>query len=138
MTLLTKIAELPGKAKAALVAGTVALTLVSGIAGYSYYQGHHAAAVKAQPQIERAQDQAAVSDLIAHGSGQVAQRYDSYIDQTQGAQAALARFNAEAMKAEDADEAIDPERTTRLLAAQRELCNSYPGIVGCESADHAN
>ena len=138
MALLSDITRLPGRLKAIVVAGVASLTLAAGIAGYSYYQGHHAAAEQARPQIERAKDEALVSDLTTQGSNQVASRLDFYVHQNLGANAGLTRYNAEALKANDADEALDPARADRLLAAQRGLCNSYPGIVGCEPADHAN
>lgn len=135
MKLLAKLALLPAKLKATLIVGTASLALITGIAGYSYYNGHHDAATKARPQIERAQDQASVSGLNVEGASELADRLDTYINQTQDGYAGAARAAVAAAKAEDANEALDPTRVARIRAADRELCKTYPSLVGCQSAD---
>lgn len=62
---------------------------------------------------------------------QAAARIDAVVHrQAEGADVAR-RYSTEAVKAEDANAPLSPDRVVRLRNADRELCQLAPGLEGC-------
>ena len=67
-------------------------------------------------------------DLEAEGYAEQAVRTDTYHHQTLTIQTQAAQTEADLRSLPDADAPIDPARLDRLRAADRELCESSPGL----------
>src|SRR5512143_2180104 len=110
-----------------LAAAAVVLVMAAGL----YWKGRHDDAVRERPKTEAALVQAKVAGLEAEGAQVSAQRVDVVVRQRDAVNAAVAQLLSKALKSEDANAPLDPNRTARLRDADRELCLTAPGLTGC-------
>ena len=108
---------------ALLAAGVAGLVL---ILAWAFTAGRRDAA----PAIEAATDQAVSSRLEAEGAAASAARLEAFHRQSLATLEALGAVQAAALQAEDADAPLDPDRTARLRAHDRQLCGAA-GFNGC-------
>jgi hypothetical protein len=97
----------------------------------TYWKGRNDDAAKARPKIEAAQAKVAVAGLEIHGARQSAQRVEVVVRQREAAAATVAQVTAKALKSEDADAPLAPDRAARLRDADRQLCLASPELAGC-------
>lgn len=116
-----------------LAVAAVVLVIAAGL----YWKGRHDDAVRERPKTEAALVQAKVAGLEAEGAQVSAQRVDVVVHQRDAANAAVAQLLPKALKSEDANAPLDPDRTARLRDADRELCLTAPGLTGCTAAGNA-
>jgi hypothetical protein len=120
--------------QALILAAVVSLLLALG--GF-YWKGRHDGAAHEQPKTEAALARAAVAGLEAKGAAASAGRVDAAVRRREGAAATVAQLTPQALKAEDADAPLNPDRAARLRAADLQLCHADPGLAGCASAADA-
>lgn len=102
---------------ALLAAGVVGIAMILAIV---FLAGRRDAA----PAIEAATDQAVSAQLEAEGAAASAARLEAYHRQSLATLEALGAVQAAALQAEDAHAPLDPDRTARLRAHDRQLCGA--------------
>lgn len=116
-----------------VVVALVVLSLVAGVNRVLSYVpftpqwGERTAQREAVRSVERARE------LEAEGQAEQALRTDTYHHEVITIQTQAAQTEAQLRSLPDADAPIDPARLDRLNAADRELCETSPGI--CAPAD---
>lgn len=111
-----------------LLCGLAAMLLAaSGL----YWKGRQSGLAEERPKTAAALARAAVATLEARGERDSAARVEVVIRQREAADSALGRLSLEALKSEDADAPLDPDRAARLRTADDELCRAARGLAGC-------
>jgi hypothetical protein len=82
----------------------------------------------------RAESDAGARRVEAEGRAQQAVRLDIHHQQTLAVERATVAAVTQARSAEDANEPLDPVRSDRLRAHDRELCRLAPDLEGCAAA----
>jgi hypothetical protein len=116
-----------------LAAVVAVAALVAGL----YWKGRHDGVVRERPKTEAALAQAKIAGLEAQGAQASAQRVDLVVHQREAASAVVAQLMPKALKSEDANAPLDPDRAARLRDADRQLCLSAPGLAGCPASGNA-
>jgi len=102
-----------------------------------YWKGRLEGAARERPKVEAARSQAAVASLEVRGARESVQRVDKVARQRDAAARSVARITSEALKSEDALAPLNPARSRRLRAHDRELCLAAPDLAGCAEAGDA-
>ena len=108
-----------------------AVLAVLGVAGGLYLKGRHDAAAREQPKTAAAVAKAAVASLETQGAQQSAQRVEVVVRQRDAANGLIAQLMPQALKSEDANAPLDPDRAARLRNADDGLCVADAGLAGC-------
>jgi len=114
-----------------------AIAAVLAAAGGLYWKGRRDDAVRERPKTEAALAKAAVAGLETQGAQQSAQRVEVVVRQRDAANAIVAQLMPKALKSEDANAPLDPDRAARLRDADRQLCLSAPSVAGCAAGGDA-
>jgi hypothetical protein len=114
-----------------------ALAILISAAGGFYWKGRHDDAAQQRPKIEAAAAKAAVANLETQGAEGSAQRVEIVVRQRDAANSVVAQLIPKALKSEDADAPLDPDRAARLLDADARLCDAAPTLGGCAPSGDA-
>ena len=114
-----------------------ALAIVLAAAAGLYWKGRHDDAIREKPKTEAALAKAAVAGLETQGAQASAQRVDVVVHQRDAANAVVAQLMPKALKSEDANAPLDPDRAARLRDADVQLCVTDPAIAGCPAGGNA-
>ncbi|WP_411286794.1 hypothetical protein [Phenylobacterium sp.] len=101
-----------------------------------YWKGRRDAAAELRPHLEAAARLAAVAGLETEGARDSAGRAETAVRRRSAAGRVVADLIPQALKSEDADAPLDPDRAARLRAADRELCIAAPELIGCAADRH--
>jgi hypothetical protein len=123
---------------ARLILILTAVAIVLAAAGGLYWKGRHDDAVREKPKTEAALAKAAVAGLETQGAQASAQRVDVVVHQRDAANAVVAQLLPKALKSEDANAPLDPDRAARLRDADVQLCVTDPAIAGCPASGNAH
>jgi hypothetical protein len=118
-----------------LILAVIATVLAAG--GGLYWKGRHDDAVRERPKTEAALAKAAVAGLETQGAQASAQRVEVVVRQRDAANAVVAQLLPKALKSEDANAPLDPDRAARLRDVDFQLCQSAPDVAGCATDSHA-
>lgn len=116
-----------------LAAVVTVAALVAGL----YWKGRHDGVAREHPKTEAALAQAKVAGLEAQGAKASAQRVDVVVHQRDLANATVAQLTPKALKSEDANAPLDPDRAARLRDADRQLCDTDSALAGCPAGGNA-
>jgi hypothetical protein len=114
-----------------------AMAIVFAAAGGLYWKGRHDDAMRERPKTEAALAQAAVAGLETQGAQASAQRVDIVVHQRDAANAVVAQLMPKALKSEDANAPLDPDRAARLRDSDLQLCLTDPAVAGCPAGGNA-
>ena len=118
-----------------LILSAVAIVLAA--AAGLYWKGRHDDAIREKPKTEAALAKATVAGLETQGAQASAQRVDVVVHQRDAANAVVAQLMPKALKSEDANAPLDPDRAARLRDADVQLCVTAPAIAGCATGGNA-
>jgi hypothetical protein len=116
-----------------LAAVAAVLTLATGL----YWKGRHDDAVRERPKTEAALAKAAVAGLETQGAQASVQRVEVVVRQRDAANGVVAQLLPQALKSEDANAPLNPDRAARLRDADRQLCIASPDLAGCAQSGDA-
>lgn len=116
-----------------LIAAAAAVGVLLALAAGLYWKGRRDGVAQERPKTEAAAADAAAARLEARGERESAQRVEVVVRQREAAARSLAELSEKALKSEDADAPLSPDRADRLRAHDRELCLAAP--ASC-AADH--
>jgi hypothetical protein len=113
----------------AIVLVTLAVLIVAALG--IYWIGRRDGAAGERPKIAAAQAQAALANLETEGAAQTLTRVETAVRRRETAARGVADLTHEALKSEDANALLDPDRAGRLHDADRRLCDAAPELAGC-------
>lgn len=113
----------------AMVLAGIASILVTGLG--LYWKGRLAGAAAERPKVAAVLDRAAAASLEVEGAKASAARVEVVVRQREAAAQSVALLAPAILNSEAAHVPLDPERSARLHAHDRGLCQLASDLVGC-------
>jgi hypothetical protein len=115
----------------------VALAVLIGATLGLYWTGRRHGVAAERPKVAAAEARAALAKLETDGASETAKRVETATRRRDAAARSVADLSHEALKSEDGDAPLDPDRADRLRNADRRLCAAAPELAGCTAGRDA-